>query len=179
MATVYATYWSIWCYPRALLVIGSRQRALASLLHESCHKTLMRNRTLNDLLGRWLAAYPIFQSHRAYIKSHVLDHHTFLGDPRRDPDYIHYIESGLFDVRDRLDFVTRFIVRTILLLNVAGYLRHLVANRLGEIYNDRADLFRLLIAQALVFSVFFFAVGPIGYVAFWIVPIFTTFQIVE
>ncbi|AIT21304.1 guanitoxin biosynthesis L-arginine gamma (S) hydroxylase [Burkholderia thailandensis] len=177
-AAVYATYWSMWCYPLSLLVIGSRQRALASLLHESCHKTFMRNRALNDLFGRWLAGYPIFQSHRAYVKSHVLDHHTFLGDARRDPDYIHYIESGLFDVRDRLDFVTRFIVKTILLLNVAGYLRYLLMNRLGEISREKKELAQLVLTQAAIFAAFYVAVGPLGYVVFWIVPIITTFQVI-
>ncbi|AOJ79941.1 fatty acid desaturase [Burkholderia savannae] len=177
-AAVYATYWSMWCYPLALLVIGSRQRALASLLHESCHKTFTRNRTLNNFFGRWLAGYPIFQSHRAYVKSHVLDHHTFLGDATRDPDYIHYIESGLFDVRDRLDFVMRFIVKTILLFNVGSYLKYLMTNRLGEISREKKELMGLVLTQAAIFMAFFVTVGLLGYVLFWIVPIITTFQII-
>ncbi len=86
-ASAWAASWSLWLYPLAVLMIGARQRALASLLHESCHKTLMKNRVLNDAVGRWCAGFPIFQSHRAYVRSHVLLHHSFLGDEKRDPDY--------------------------------------------------------------------------------------------
>ncbi len=177
-AAIYAAQWSMWFYPLAVLVVGSRQRALASLLHESCHKTFSRHRGLNNFIGRWLAGYPIFQSHAAYVKSHVLDHHTFLGDETRDPDYIQYVESGLFEVRDRLDFVIRFIFKTLFLLNVANYLRYLLINRLGKDSIDRRTLTELVVAQLAIFALFSVTVGPVGYILYWFIPLITTFQVI-
>lgn len=169
---------SMWLYPPAVLIIGARQRALASLLHESCHKTLMKNRSLNDFVGRWLAGFPIFQSHRAYVRSHVLLHHSFLGDAQRDPDYINYLESGLFEVRDRLDFLLRFVFRTALLLNVGSYLKYLGAHRLKGLASERSEWIGLLAVQAILATLFTFAAGPFGYLVFWIVPFLTSFQVI-
>src|SRR5947209_8041039 len=39
-----------WFYPISAILIGSTQRAFASLLHESAHKILAKNPTLNLLL---------------------------------------------------------------------------------------------------------------------------------
>jgi len=177
-AAVWAASWSMWLYPLAVLMIGARQRALASLLHESCHKTLMKNRALNDAVGRWGAGFPIFQSHRAYLRSHVLLHHSFLGDEKRDPDYINYLETGLFEVRDRLDFLVRFVFRTAFLLNVGSYLKYLGAHRLKGLASQRSEWIGLLVVQALLAGVFALTTGPFGYFMFWIVPFLTSFQVI-
>ncbi|WP_321887642.1 guanitoxin biosynthesis L-arginine gamma (S) hydroxylase [Paraburkholderia bannensis] len=170
--------WSIWAYPLSLLVIGSRQRALASLLHEASHRTLARNRRLNDLLGRWCAGFPVFQSYEAYRRSHVQNHHVFLGDPKRDPDYINYVETGLFDVRDRLDFVSKFILKTVFLANVNKYLIYLIKNRLGGIFRNRIEFAELIFIHALIFALLCIFFGPRGYILFWIIPFLTTYQII-
>src|SRR5512140_3941504 len=44
----------------ALCVIGSRQLGMAIIMHEAAHRTLFKNRRLNDWVGNWLAAYPIW-----------------------------------------------------------------------------------------------------------------------
>ncbi|MCW3641598.1 fatty acid desaturase, partial [Burkholderia cenocepacia] len=68
-----------YAYPLTVLVIGSRQRALASLLHEAAHLTLARNRRLNRFIGEYLSGLPVFQDFDAYRQSHVQSHHRFLG----------------------------------------------------------------------------------------------------
>ena len=67
----------------ALWVIGTRQLGLAVIMHESAHRTLFNNRALNDFVGNWLAAYPIYLSADMY-RAHHLDHHAKTwtdGDP--------------------------------------------------------------------------------------------------
>ncbi|KVW36493.1 guanitoxin biosynthesis L-arginine gamma (S) hydroxylase [Burkholderia ubonensis] len=177
-AAVAATKWNVWVYPLALLVIGSRQRALASLLHEACHRTLARNRRMNDILGRWCAGFPVFQSYDAYRGSHVKNHHAFLGDVQRDPDYINYLETGLFDVRDRLDFVANFVVKTLFLANVGGYLKYLARNRLGGIFANKSELIGLCAVHAVLFVVFYLVWGSFGYIIFWVVPFLTSYQVI-
>lgn len=67
----------------ALCVIGTRQLGLAVVMHESAHRTLFRNRTVNDFVGNWLAGYPIYLSADMY-RAHHLEHHAKTwteGDP--------------------------------------------------------------------------------------------------
>ena len=68
----------------AALILGSRQLALAILMHEAAHTTLMRNRFLNEFCGEWLGAAPVFQNLPMYRKHHLQHHRqTGTGD---DPD---------------------------------------------------------------------------------------------
>lgn len=176
-AAVVAARQSAWLWPLSILVIGSRQRALASLLHDSCHKTLAHNRALNDLLGRWLAGLPIFQSYRAYSSSHVFRHHVHLGNAEHDPDYQQYIGTGLFRVRDRLDFVGH-VLRTLLLMNIGSYARYLILQRLAAIRGSAVECAGLVIVQAAIAVALTYAAGPAGYFLFWLLPLLTSFQII-
>lgn len=176
-AAVVVAMQSMWLWPLSVLVIGSRQRALASLLHDSCHKTLARNRVLNDFLGRWLAGLPIFQSYRAYSGSHVLRHHVHLGNAEHDPDYRQYIDTGLFRVRDRLDFVGH-VARTVLLMNIGSYARYLVVQRLAAIRGSAVECVGLVLVQASIAVALTCAAGPAGYFVFWLLPLLTSFQVI-
>lgn len=67
----------------ALCIIGTRQLGFAVVMHESAHHTLFSNRKLNDFVGNWLAAYPIYLSADMY-RAHHLEHHAKTwteGDP--------------------------------------------------------------------------------------------------
>lgn len=68
----------------ALFVIGARQLGFAVLMHEASHRSLFRNRALNDWAGNWLCAYPIWSDLHPYRPYH-LKHHAKTGTPD-DPD---------------------------------------------------------------------------------------------
>jgi fatty acid desaturase len=59
----------------ALFVIGARQLGLAVLMHEAAHRTLLSNRAVNDWVGNWLCAYPIWSDTQPYRPYH-LQHHA-------------------------------------------------------------------------------------------------------
>ncbi|MFN7952461.1 MAG: fatty acid desaturase family protein [bacterium] len=59
----------------AVAVIGTRQLGLAILMHEASHRTLFRGRGLNDWVGTWLCAYPIWSDLAPYRRYH-LQHHA-------------------------------------------------------------------------------------------------------
>ena len=59
----------------ALAVIGTRQLGLSVLMHEAAHRTLFRNRTVNDLVGNWVCAYPVWSDLHPYRRYH-LQHHA-------------------------------------------------------------------------------------------------------
>jgi fatty acid desaturase len=66
-----------------LVIIGTRQLGFAVVMHESAHHTLFENRRLNDFVGNWLAAYPVYLSADMY-RAHHLEHHAKTwtdGDP--------------------------------------------------------------------------------------------------
>ena len=70
----------------ALVIIGSRQFALAVLAHDAAHNLLFENNKVNDLAGQWFCAYPIFQDNRVYRPYHLKHHrHTETED---DPDLV-------------------------------------------------------------------------------------------
>jgi fatty acid desaturase len=59
----------------ALAVIGSRQLGLSILMHDAAHRALFRNRALNDWVGNWICAYPVWNDIHPYRRYH-LQHHA-------------------------------------------------------------------------------------------------------
>lgn len=68
----------------ALFIIGARQLGMGIVMHEAAHRTLFRNRQLNDWAGNWLAGYPIWSDMYPYRAYHLV-HHAQTGTPN-DPD---------------------------------------------------------------------------------------------
>jgi fatty acid desaturase len=67
----------------ALVLLGGRQLGLAILMHECAHGSLFRTRALNEWVGKWLIAAPMWLQLAGYRKHHLKHHaHTSLeGDP--------------------------------------------------------------------------------------------------
>ena len=130
--SVVASCWISWyLYPLAILIIGSRQRALATLLHEAAHQTLAKNKHLNFAIGTFFSGYLILQTMGSYRESHVRFHHGHFGDMNLDPDYKFAMEEGWYD-RTMLpkEFVSKNIIRPFFLTKVGGYFRYLIQYRL-------------------------------------------------
>lgn len=68
----------------AIAVIGSRQLGLAILMHDAAHRALLKNRALNDWVGNWLCAYPVWNDVHPYRKYHLQHHAKTWTD--EDPD---------------------------------------------------------------------------------------------
>jgi fatty acid desaturase len=67
----------------SLIILGGRQLALAILMHECAHGSLFKSRALNEHLGKWLIAAPMWLQLDHYRRHHLKHHaHTSLeGDP--------------------------------------------------------------------------------------------------
>jgi fatty acid desaturase len=91
----------IWvAVPLALLVIGNRQRALGNLLHDASHWSMDGNRHRSQIVANLLFCWPLWVSMPIYRDEHNR-HHRHLGDPARDPDFIHdenRLSRGWFSV---------------------------------------------------------------------------------
>lgn len=72
----------------AMLLIGNRQRALGNLLHDASHGSFDGKSRRGSMLANALLCLPLWVSMRIYRADH-LAHHRYLGNPEKDPDYIH------------------------------------------------------------------------------------------
>ncbi|WP_189524990.1 guanitoxin biosynthesis L-arginine gamma (S) hydroxylase [Nostoc sp. 'Peltigera membranacea cyanobiont' 232] len=180
LASVLITYQTHWYgYPLAVLVIGSRQRALATLLHEAAHKTLARNRWLNLIVGSFCSGYLILQTITAYRQSHVRYHHGHFGDPELDPDYKLMLEEGLYDHPVKLQsFALKHLLAPLFLSKVPVYLYSLVRHRLWDGGDHLAEkALMLAYVTSIVAGATFLGLGKV-LLLFWVVPYLTTFQII-
>lgn len=181
--SIAATFVSPWMYPLSALIIGTRMRGLATILHEASHMTLCRTRRLNKAVG-YVSGWSVFQTFHAYKASHVEEHHLFLGDEERDPDLINYVNQGLFETPPSQLF-TRHLLPLVLGLKSYTNLKNLVKDRL--LPKDWANLPRSGKVEYLGFTAFWALVlgGLAGsgylwaFALFWMVPYLTVFQAVN
>jgi fatty acid desaturase len=72
----------------ALLIIGGRQLSFAILMHDCGHNSLFKSTKLNQFIGTWLVAAPIFSDMQTYSRQHST-HHKDVGTDK-DPDLGNY-----------------------------------------------------------------------------------------
>ena len=72
----------------AMVLLGGRQLGLSVLMHDAGHRTLFATPWLNDVVGQWLCAAPVFSDLPSYARGH-LEHHRKAGT-REDPDLPNY-----------------------------------------------------------------------------------------
>lgn len=63
-----------------VILVAGRQLALAILHHEAAHQSLFRSRLLNEWIGEWLCARPIWSDLKKY-RAHHLIHHRNTNQP--------------------------------------------------------------------------------------------------
>jgi fatty acid desaturase len=167
---------SFYFYPLAVMIIGARQRALATLLHEAAHGVLAKNKRLNFALGFFFSGCLIFQTFTAYKNSHVHLHHGHFGDASLDPDYQFHIQEGLYNVTKPREFVIHIIL-TFLFWKVPSYLYSLIKCRLLKGPSRLESVVLLLYLLTIVLLPIVLNFCKI-FILFWIIPYLTTFQII-
>ena len=152
--------------PVAWLFIGSRFRALGNMMHECCHRTLVRGKRASRAFGHLLSFFD-FTDFVDYALEH-LSHHRYLGDPVRDLDF--HPRRALFE---RLGpFGPRYLVYPLTLRHLPQYIRPVVWSRRDGRW------------VALARTGFLVGLAALGAVAGWdvlavyyLVPYLTTYQI--
>jgi fatty acid desaturase len=81
-AAVWASHPLAWI--AAFVLMGPAFARLAILGHEAAHRLLFSSRTANDLVGRWLLAYPSFTPFEAYRRAHFAHHREEFGPDEPD-----------------------------------------------------------------------------------------------
>jgi fatty acid desaturase len=83
-AAVWSHHWALWV--AAVIVIATRQHALAVIMHEAAHYRVFTNRRVNELISDCFCAYPLGLATQLYRKQH-LEHHQFTNSDR-DPNWV-------------------------------------------------------------------------------------------
>jgi fatty acid desaturase len=162
------TSWAAWIatLPIAWFVIGSRFRALGNMMHECCHRTLVRGKRASRAYGHLLSFFD-FTDFIAYAMEH-LSHHRYLGDPVRDLDFAS--RRAMFDRLGR--FGPRYLIRPLTLFHLPLYVRPVVWNRRDSrtVAIARAGFLLALVGLAA-------AAGWRALVVYYLVPYLTAYQI--
>ena len=77
-----------WSYLIAFVLMGPMYARFAILMHESAHKLLFTNKRWNDVIGKWVVAYPVFTPVQLYRRVHFAHHKDEFGPD--EPDIAFY-----------------------------------------------------------------------------------------
>ncbi len=152
----------------AWIVIGWGQLALFNALHEGLHMRF--GAPHRERLAWLLAGWPVGFSD-SYRRLH-LDHHRFLGDPQRDPDYVNY--AGF--PGNRRQFIARCAMNLCGVNSVLQFLglRQAAAPEAGAADRSRArGLLQIAMIQGLLLLLFHALVGWQYYLWLWLLPLLT------
>ena len=163
----------------SVVVIGSRQFALAVLAHDGAHNLLFSNEKINDFVSQWFCAFPLFSDNRPYRPYH-LAHHRFT-ESENDPDLS---LSAPFPIT-KASF-RRKVIRD--LTGQTGFKRYSIA--LKSIFSSEADNFAgrikkisdkisgFFISNLVIFSLIaIFSHWSIYFLLWWI-PAFTYYSLI-
>ncbi len=73
-----------WAYLIAFFLMGRAFALLNILGHEAAHRLLFERKAVNDVVGRWLLAYPGWTPFDVYRRSHMAHHKDELGPAEPD-----------------------------------------------------------------------------------------------
>jgi len=173
--TVSARLGSALALAAAVIVVGSRQRALMNLLHQASHGQLFADRTANRWCGRLLLAFPLAMSLDAYRRTHLV-HHRHLWDDARDPKTLRYAALGLARAPRR---VSRFALRHLLGALALLHVPFNVAVALRASGAPRGERAALVAFWGVVVTVAALTGTAWELLVYWALPYVTTFQVIR
>jgi fatty acid desaturase len=177
LAIFIGTY-SFWLYPLAVIIIGSRQRALATILHDASHLCLAKNKKLNYILGTYFSGYLIGQEFNIYKDSHVKGHHTHLGDPEKDPDFQYHLEAGLYKLKNNNHFILKYVLRPLFLLNIISYAYYVFKNRMLQFKKYPKQFANMFLMWGVIVGLLWYFDSLIYLLLYWFIPYFTSFMVI-
>ncbi|HWA65769.1 MAG TPA: fatty acid desaturase [Mycobacteriales bacterium] len=151
----------------AMAVIASRQQAFLNVEHDALHRTLFRNRKLNDSVGLVAAAAPCGSGFRSTRAQH-LRHHRLLNTPD-DPDgYLH--EGPHLETRKGL---ARHLIEAFSGIYAVKLLKRREGWTWVDPANSRKDKRDLALVQVGLWAIFAKLTKWWTYPMLWLAPLLT------
>lgn len=163
----------------AVLIIGGRQLGMAILMHDTAHGILFKTPMFNTFFGQILLAFPIGTDMPVYRKYH-LKHHLNT-QQENDPDLPLSAPFPISRKSLRRKLLRDLTGMTALKLRI-GQIVMMVKNRESTLVADQVFNIKNVFAPYLVNFGMFAICWALGYwwayFAFWMLPLFTIFQLV-
>lgn len=175
----------------AIAILGGQQLACAILMHDASHHGVFKSKRLNNIIGNWLGAYPVFQDVIKYRDYH-LQHHLNTGLDE-DPDLL--LTRGYPSNRKSMvrkftrDLTGQTGIKAFIgmMMMQLGYLEFNLGNKVNRVsQKDRSwsDFFKRIythlsgpfMAQILIFLILYYTLSGWLYLL-WIGAYLTTFQL--
>jgi len=178
-AAQFAHRWYV--YLLAIIVMGGRQNALATLAHEGWHSLLFSSRRVNHTVAAWLYAYPLGILYYHDRERH-LRHHREVGQDY-DPDWINYTSRHRESAGRVLWYLASLLLGRLLFSTLLSFIKR-GRPRIGLESTGNAgtedtpgvfgELFRVLICQAILFGAMTLATHRWwSYPLLWMLPLST------
>jgi fatty acid desaturase len=165
---------NLFLYLAAVIVIGSRQRAMMNLLHQASHQLLFKHKRLNTIVANLFLAYPLLNTLKSYRADHVL-HHAHTWEDDHDPKTIIYRLRGLVAPSDKREFRKKHILFPLLLQPVP---RNVLTVIWLKGASKKEATFRLAYWAALLTAII--TTGTWWpFLLFWVIPFLTSFQVIR
>ncbi|MDJ0632239.1 MAG: fatty acid desaturase family protein [Xenococcaceae cyanobacterium MO_188.B29] len=180
---IWSGHWAV--YLLAMIIIATRQHALAILVHDACHYRLFPNRIANDMITDILVGFHLGMSTSLYRKWHY-PHHRYVNtdkDPEvmgehKDPDTWKWPNTKLhmlkIFIKDALGFYSLTMARIMSLWSPWSRL-HLPSKDAGGI-PVREKVALILFAVTGISALVYFGL-VIDYLLLWVLPSLTFFSI--
>jgi fatty acid desaturase len=154
----------------AFLLMGRAFARFSILAHEAAHRLLFRSKRWNDLVGRWLLAYPAFTPIDVYRRSHMAHHRDELGP--EEPDLGLYAGYPITRASMR-----RKLVRDAFFVSGWKNLKGLL--RAAASPTARRHALPILGVQAVILAGFALAGRPELYLLLWLAPWMTVWRVLN
>ncbi len=144
-------------YLAAFVLMGPMDARFAIIMHDAAHKLLFENKRVNDSVGTWLVAYPVFTPIQLYRRGHFAHHKEEFGP--KDPDLAFY---GGYPCERRA--LARRLVRDA--VGISGWKNFTPLFRGLKVREFRRVSLSILAVQAVLWAVLWAATGR-----WWIYPL--------
>lgn len=154
----------------AFLLMGRAHALYAILAHEAAHRLLFTDKRVNDVVGRWLLAYPSLVAFDAYRRAHLAHHKDELGP--MEPDISLY--AGYPIPRDSF---RRKLTRDALFVSGWKNLKALLQALARP--SSRPIALRIVAAQLVLLAGFAALGRPELYLLLWLAPWMTVWRVLN
>ncbi|MCQ6562056.1 fatty acid desaturase family protein [Paenibacillus mendelii] len=171
-------YSNIIVYILSIILIGGRMRGLDNLMHESSHKMLFKNKTLNKWIASIFIALPVTTNYNLYCSSHY-KHHKYLWTDQ-DPDTSELKQFGLgSNSITKRQFVLRYIFGSFLIKHIIKNIIDCITRLVSKDQQTNFEYFIKLSGWIIILSVSVLFNFWQELLLFWFVPLVTVFPIIR
>jgi fatty acid desaturase len=172
LAAITPGWWKLAVWPVVFVLMGRAHAQFAALMHEAAHRLLFRNKTANDVVGRWLLGYPAYVNTDGYRRVHMAHHRDEFGPD--EPDIALYAAYP----------ITRSSLRRKLTRDATGrtgmkLLKQQLGNLVGNDQRSKSTTAKIYGLQVVLAVTAWLLGSPLVYWVLWFLPFITVWRVIN